>query len=331
MEKSNASSSAFGWDFRSNAAIVLMLKSINTAASIKVEGVEDIEIVLNTGDKLFSQSKSVFNPYDDFSNVLANLKNGLRTLNNSSKLPDVKNLIYITNSNNPFSNQKTMGVFSSSFNMLSYEELPEVCKKKIDDICTKEQYNFDKNLFSVCVVQFHGNPSNRYKVVKERVNEFLQSVGLGDSGLGEEMLKIWQRDFFVDATSPTSKISKEDMIWPLIVTICKIDRNDAVIVDCDDGEFDEIKRRYSQVILNSSERFEFVSRVISAHTEYQPNLKLNEKTKRFIDNCWGDYLQEFDLPNTPKDIIEKVVKLAISNVIKRRYKILQIKKEVSLS
>jgi len=333
MESSNASPSAFGWDFQSNAAIVLMLTNINVASSVKVEGIEDIEVVLNTGDRIFSQSKSVSNPYDDFSNVLTNLKDGLRTLNNSSKLSGVKNLIYITNTPNPFSNQKTMGAFNNSFNMLTYEELPEACKNKIDDICAKEQYSFNKELFSVCVVQFYGNPKsrNRYGAIKDRVNEFLQSVDLGDIGLGEEILKIWQRDFFVDATSPTSKISKEDMIWPLIVTICKIDRGDAVVADCDDGDFDEIKKRYSQVIFNSSERFEFVSKVLSAYTEYQPSLNYKEKTESFISNCWVDYMQEFDLPNTHEDTIEKVVKLAISNVIKRRHKILQIKKGVGLS
>ena len=48
ISNSNASASAFGWDFQANAAILLMLENIENAKSIKVEGrTEDIEITLN--------------------------------------------------------------------------------------------------------------------------------------------------------------------------------------------------------------------------------------------------------------------------------------------
>lgn len=43
MKSSNASASAFGWDFQSNAAIMLMLKNIEKASKVKVEGqTEDV-------------------------------------------------------------------------------------------------------------------------------------------------------------------------------------------------------------------------------------------------------------------------------------------------
>ena len=51
MKSTNASASAFGWDFQSNAAIMLMLKNIKVATSVKVEGkTEDIEITLDNGN-----------------------------------------------------------------------------------------------------------------------------------------------------------------------------------------------------------------------------------------------------------------------------------------
>ena len=81
MSGSNASSTAFGWEFQSNAAIVLMLKNIKNALSVKVEGsTEDIEIALDNGNMIFSQAKSVFRP-DDYSNVKAKMQAGLGTLN----------------------------------------------------------------------------------------------------------------------------------------------------------------------------------------------------------------------------------------------------------
>ena len=63
MKSTNASSSAFGWDFQSNAAIMLMLKNIDKATKVKVEGqTEDIEITFTNGKMLMSQVKSVVKP-----------------------------------------------------------------------------------------------------------------------------------------------------------------------------------------------------------------------------------------------------------------------------
>jgi hypothetical protein len=38
MKSTNTSPAAFGWDFQSNAAIMLMLKNIKVASAAKVEG-----------------------------------------------------------------------------------------------------------------------------------------------------------------------------------------------------------------------------------------------------------------------------------------------------
>lgn len=85
MKSSNASASAFGWDFQSNAAIMLMLKNIEKASKVKVEGLsEDVEITFGDGKTLMSQAKAVMKP-DDYSHVKEKLDAGLRTLNNAAK------------------------------------------------------------------------------------------------------------------------------------------------------------------------------------------------------------------------------------------------------
>ncbi|MEA5011833.1 MAG: hypothetical protein VB100_08970 [Angelakisella sp.] len=49
----NASASAFEWDFQSNAAIMLMLKNIEKASKVKVEGQsEDVEIGVDARGEL---------------------------------------------------------------------------------------------------------------------------------------------------------------------------------------------------------------------------------------------------------------------------------------
>ena len=127
---SNASASAFGWDFQSNAAIMLMLKYIERAEKVKVEGkTQDIEITFSDGMILMSQAKSIMR-VDDYQNVIRNLKDGLKTLNEAAKLSGVEQLVYITNSPNPFNDKLTISQFSSPTNFVTFSELHSNAKKK---------------------------------------------------------------------------------------------------------------------------------------------------------------------------------------------------------
>jgi hypothetical protein len=333
MKSTNASPSAFGWDFQCNAAIVLMLKNIKVASAVKVEGeIEDIEITLDSGNIICSQAKAVFRPYDDFSNVISKLKAGLKTLNTASMKTNVAQLIYITNSPDPFDNEKIMGVFGDSLTSKKYSELPEICQQQINNICETKNYTFDKNLFSVYVMHFDGDEENRYRVIRDLVNEFLNSVDLGDRGLGKDMLGIWQRMFFTNAShhNTSFSIKKESMVWPLIVSICKVNNEDALLSDVDEGEIDQIINNYKTVIDNNSERFDFVTKVLSAYNLYGVMMKGNERTKSFVLEHWQDFSSDFEIQATDTDILEHIVKLTISNIIKRRRNIVRIKSEVNL-
>lgn len=96
VKSSNSSAATFGWDFQSNAAIMIMLKNMREASAVKVEGTtEDIEITLNSGNVIFSQAKSVFKA-DDYSHVISKLQAGLKTLNEAAKEPNTERLIYVT-------------------------------------------------------------------------------------------------------------------------------------------------------------------------------------------------------------------------------------------
>jgi hypothetical protein len=329
---SNASDSVSGWDFQRNAAIVLMLLNIERAKSVKVEGdSEDIEIFLNNGKAIYSQAKFVADP-DNTNPVIKNLKESLRTLSNAAKNNDFEDLIYITNSSNPFNNIRTLRAFSSGLNILPYSDLPEFCKKKIDEILKKNNYNLDGNYLSVYVLQFHGSKAeNKYKVIKEQINELLNKLNLGNSGKEGELLNLWQNEFFINATEHNTKlsISKEQMIWPLIVSICELNREDALLSACDDGQFDEIQHKYKTIIDNNSERFSFITKVLTSFSQYE--VPLNEKkTEHFISNRWKEYKNEFKLDNVDEEIKEMVIKLTISNVIKKRYTIDKIKTGVHL-
>ncbi|MDR2408150.1 MAG: hypothetical protein LBE13_08570 [Bacteroidales bacterium] len=333
MRSSNASASAFGWDFQSNAAIMLMLKNITIAVSVKVEGEnEDIEITLNDKKVLYVQAKSVFNP-DDYSNVIAKLQAGLKTLNEAAKkTTNVACLIYVTNSPNPFNDVQTMYAFSGSLTLLQYSDLPNLGKAKIEKLYKKNGYTFDLDLLSIFVMQFHGDDDNRCKVIKDLTNEFLESVGLSEYGLGTKILKIWQNDFLRNATlrNISVTISKKQMIWPLIVSRCEISEDDTLLDEYDKGDVDEINKRYGAIINNKVEQFEFITKIMSAYNVFEPAISSAERTKKFIASQWHNFKDEFYVSNIEEKILEVVVKLALNNVIKSRRLISKLKKEVNL-
>jgi hypothetical protein len=329
MKSSNASASAFGWDFQCNAAIMLMLKNIEKASDVKVEGkTEDIEITFSDGKMLFSQAKAVVNP-DDYSNSKEKLKNGLRTLNKAAKTMDANQLVFVTNSPNPFNVIKTMYRFSSPLNTIPFSELPEVCKNIINDICTKNNYDFDKSLLKVCVMQFYGEKDDeRYKVLSFLTMEFLNSLSITRISVNE-LLTLWQHSFTIDA-SKKATITKKKMVWPVIALLCEVDKDNEKLDEFDENDTNEIMEKYKSIINNYSECFEFISKVLSDYNEFCPGMKSKEKSEKFVLENWGNYNSYFDLKIVDPTILQKVICLILFNILRNRTFISTIKGKVNL-
>lgn len=330
MKSSNASASAFGWDFQSNAAIMLMLKNIERASKVKVEGqTEDVEITFANGKMLMSQVKSVATP-DDNSHVKEKLEAGLRTLNNAAKLSNVEQLVFVTNSPNPFNDATTMFKFSSPLNTVPFAELPNACQQTITDICSAKSYDLDTAKLTVCVMQFHGeNDDERYKVLSSLTTEFLNSLGVYKISTNS-LLTLWQRSFAINATQLTVSISKKRMVWPVIAILCEVGEDDAELENYDDSDVTEILQKYRGVINNNSERFEFVSRVLSDYTDFHPEMKSKERAQKFIEENWQNYKDSFDLKSADATTEEVIIRLTITNVIRSRKVIAEIKGKVKL-
>ncbi len=327
---SNATASAFGWEFQSNAAIMLMLKNIEKASRVKVEGEsEDVEITFSNGKMLMAQAKSVMNP-DDISFVISKLEAALKTLNKASETANVEQLIYVTNSPNPFSDVTTMYKFSSPLNMVPFSELPTSCQRTIGDICSTNEYSVDTSMLMVCVMQFHGEAEDeRYKVLQSLTMEFLNSLGV-DKVSASQMLSLWQNSFRVNASQKTSIITKESMVWPIIAIQCEIRETDVELEDYDESDVAEVLQKYKAVINNNSERFEFVSKVLSDFNDFYPAMKSKERVRRFISERWEQYKNDFDLKNADSTTEEIVICLTLSKVLKSRRVIAEIKGKVKL-
>ena len=208
MSGRNASASAFGWDFQANSAILLMLENIRDAKCVRVEGAdEDIEIILQDQTKMYVQAKAVEKP-DDTSRVIDKLTKALETLSDAAKNGDGSLFTYVTNSSNPFNNQRTLSYFTGRTH-LSFDELPDVAQNKINEIIQKNEYmDLDVHKLDVRVIPFYGNDlKNRYKEIQACVNEFLAEMNVDVQGISTDIMGIWQKDLFQNATQSDTTIS----------------------------------------------------------------------------------------------------------------------------
>lgn len=333
MSSSNASATLFGWDFQINAAIVLMLDNIQIAEQVRVEGdTEDIEIKLSNGKMLYSQAKSV-EKSTDYSHVKDKLKKALTTLSTASENPDCDKLIYVTNSPNPFGDKKSMAAFYGHTRK-AFKNLPDTCRTTVENIIDNLPNNtLDTDKFHVHVIPFETDDmKERYKVIKTVVDDFVFSVKPNLSGIGQQAMEIWQKDFFENATlSDTSKtIKKKELIWPLIVLMYDSNvPNNPILEIMDESDLYELTIKYKDLINNKVERFDFSTKIISDYKDYKPT-NMKTKTIEFINLHWLDYKDEFDIDGVDPLIQEKVLKIIIDNIIRQKYLISDIKKKVCI-
>lgn len=324
MSDRNASSSAFGWDFQANSAMLLMLENIREAKRVRVEGSdEDIEITLDDHTKIYAQAKAVEKP-DDTSHVIDKLTKALETLSDAAKNGDGSQFTYMTNSSNPFNNQRTVSYFTGRTH-LGFDELPDQAQKRIKDIITKNGFaDLDVHKLHIRVIPFYGNDlKNRYKEIQACVNEFLATVSVNLPGVNAEIMEIWQRDLFLNATQSDTAISvsKEKMIWPLIVLVVDKTAANEYKKDFDDDEISEIERKYKLIINQNTMSYEIISRVLS---------EAKGSLKQFVSNHWKDYLDIVNVIEADNDTKESLLKIILYRILTQRQYIRDIKRGSNL-
>lgn len=324
----------FGFDFQLNAAIVLMLENIKDLKTLKLEGnCEDIELQLSDNKYILAQAKAVVNSSSDFSNVRKNLKKSLESLSEGGKRVNAEKLIFITNSPNPFNDDKSRSAFWGPTHR-SYDTLPPTAQKIISDYLGKIQEPLDVNQFSVQVVPFEtDDEKERYKYVLQEINEFIENLNINTSGLGKKLMEIWHYDIFTNGTKTDADIvlSKKDIIWPIMVVVTDAEKYDCDFIEnFDEALYDEIIHKYKEVIDNHCERIEFFTRVLSDYNNYKCQKDLKSKTNDFIEYIWKEYLDEFAIDGITAEVREGLIKVIIYTIIRRRIAIDNIKKGVNL-
>ena len=331
MVDRTASSTLFGFDFQTNAAIVLMLDNIKDVSSIRMEGYEDVEIGLNDGSSILAQAKSAVNGSTDFTNALPNLKKAIESLSDAySKCPSTKQLIYISNSANPLSVSSEKQIFSAVSNRRRYDSLPAKSKKKIDDIISSIKGPFDKSKLLIQTFYFETDDEkerNKY-VVDYVIKDFITTIGI-NSVTPSELHRIWCYDIFKSGTKrdPLLRLTKNDVIWPVIV----LATNNLIFddEDLDDSETEEITRLYKDVINICTEKYEFVTKVLYAFNGFDKGTK-KERVKLFIESHYKDYLYLLEDITMNDEFKDSLIKIILRNVLNKRIQINGIKEATNL-
>lgn len=332
MANRSATPVLFGFDFQANAAIVLMLENIKDMNSIRLEGTEDIEINLNDGSSMLAQAKAVVNSSTDFSNVISNLKKSIISLSEAEhKSGVVKELIYITNTPNPF-NEKQLNPIFYSVAQRDYNSLPQSLKDKISKIISGIEEPLDTSKFKIQILPFEtDNDNERYKCVMGAIGNFIPK--LGNVSIAKDILhRIWVNDIFRSGTKRASdiKLSKKDIIWPVIVLTTQNGNYDED--EFDDSEIDEISRSYEGIINTCTEKYEFVTKVLFAYNSFQKEAKHSERKQKFIEteSRKFSYLFEGDAISLSSALQEKLLQIIIRNILNKRIQINNIKNAVNL-
>lgn len=333
MASRNASYELFGWDFQVNAAIFIFLKNIKNIDKVRLEGkLQDIEFIKKDSSKIFAQAKAIYK-VDDYKNVIANLKSSIKSLDDAQKRDSTCNeIIYVTNTPNPFN--KDMSYFSG-VTKLWYRDLPESCRKIIDEIKKdKLLKSFNNEEFSIQVIPFHGDDlDNRYKHIKTLVNEFLASLGLSNSGFAPMLLSVWHSEIFNNGTIPDTSISikKSELIWPLIFLVTDQASDEWISQDLDEDVYEEVKSKYRNIINNAIDRFETYTKIVADFRNYKFNGNNREKIKEFLTESWENYKREIDTNNIlSDDEQEYVIKIILHKIIVKKHYIDDIKVGVGL-
>lgn len=330
MVNRRANAVLFGFDFQRNAAIILMLENIKALNSVRLEGnAEDIELTLDNGLKILAQAKAVEKSSHDFSHVRQNLKKALISLSEGAQKTTAQQLIFITNSHNPFNDSGSSSIFNGFPTHRAFSTLPPSAQKIVKDYLSKIDNPLDLQKFTVQVFPFEtDNDVERYKAITQAINDFIGELNINSHGLGNWLLQVWHDDLFINGSKkdPAIKLSKKDIIWPILVHETNIKRcEDDFLNQFELGVYDEIVNQYSSIINSRCERIEFFTQILYDYIKFPSTKKAMEKCNDFIDNSWEKYKSKFSSGCIDDNTLEGLTKVVLYNVIRRRITINKVK------
>lgn len=297
IKNTNATPAAFGWDFQYNLALYLVMdQDLTQVEKFKVEGAtEDIEIYFRNKEPIYIQAKAQEDPYST-STTSQHLKNAVNSLINAvyNVKEKYSEIIYGNNIEVPIRARTFLTLFHGSRVKLSYSELPETHKKKIDLIIDKSTVSIDKEQlkqnFHILKITFQGgDDETRYRLVREKVINRLNEIGLQR----HKAVKIFSylQNEFKNNASQRIDLSIEKLGWLIILYSINVEENTVYeVFDIPQINESSLKADFSELILNKSLDFEFVTSVITEFNKFSLSCTTRrDAVKNFINEHYSRY------------------------------------------
>ncbi len=316
----NTSNQLFELDFQISTAIILMLDQIRDLQSLRLAGSHaNIELTLNTGKKILAHTAAV---QADSDHVLDNLEEALHSLSEGAQEVDAQELIFITNSANPFKGDASKGIFSSSCAWRSYADLPESAQSTITDCLKGIAHPLDLDKFMIQKFQFEtDDDSERYRVVQESVRGFIGSFHADVSyGLDEHLLLVWRNQLFFNGTTSdaAAELRKEDLVWPVLAletAVPGLDRD--LLEEMDPGASYEASRLCLNVLDIHHERIGLIKQVLRDFGFFREGKTGKDRLRAFLDCTWESHKEAFRVTGINDDVLEALTKLILYRIVRR--------------
>ena len=336
----NATASAFGWDFQYNLALYLVMdQDLRQVEKFKVEGsTEDIEIYFRNKEPIYIQAKSQENPHSK-STTTQHLTNAINSLINAvSKVnEEYSEVIYGNNIEIPIRANKKNNLFEGNRVKRRYKNLPDGHRKKIDSIIDKSEVIFDKNklkekLFILKVEFSEDDDETRYRFIKEKVINCLNGIGL--KGYKANRIFAYLQNEFKNNASKRVDLTIQEFGWLIILYSINIEENNVYeIFDIPQISEERLKTDFSELIFKKSLDFELITSVISEYNRFSISCTTRRDTEIiFINEYYSKYRDDIlSLEDViPNDFLDDLTKVILFQILSSYSDINSVKKGLSI-
>lgn len=244
-KQTNASASAFGWQFQIIVGMILSLENIKNLNEVKIEGnTEDVELYLNDRKPVYVQVKSIQKKIYDVKDS-TKITAAMNTLINTSNITNggYSELIYIANFRNPLNLDDALMQASwipemNKTFIRTYESLPEKAKqfvqeriemaqRQLEEKYTSSIENFDLRRLRIGTILFGSDSQDaqQYSVLEGTIKYFFELVKLEKVITKVDRVKNMLITHYLsnagtqDTTEKKRRITKESLIWRIIFEI----------------------------------------------------------------------------------------------------------------
>jgi len=355
-KQTNASASAFGWQFQIIVGIILSLENIKNLNEVKIEGnTEDVELYLNDRKPVYVQVKSIQKKIYDVKDS-TKITAAMNTLINTSNITNggYSELIYIANFRNPLNLDDALMQASwipemNKTFIRTYESLPEKAKqfvqeriemaqRQLEEKYTSSIENFDLRRLRIGTILFGSDSQDaqQYSVLEGTIKYFFELVKLEKVITKVDRVKNMLITHYLsnagtqDTTEKKRRITKESLIWRIIFEIID-DVPESFFENAPAGTRGELETYENDFIKQQVERIEIINGIQKGLMRYAGGKLITSKIcEKFVKEEWDKYLDIFPIDHEDKIIQEYGIKLIMTRIINGKRLIEKIEEGVNM-